>query len=52
MSDLFELKEQQRVSREDAAARLREIADQLARHNDLEFERGGMSIKACPMRSS
>jgi amphi-Trp domain-containing protein len=46
MSDLIEIKEKVQVSREDAAARLREIADQLARHNDLEFERGGMRIKA------
>lgn len=46
MSDLIELKEKTQVSREEAAARLREIADQLARHNNLEFERGGMTIKA------
>lgn len=46
MSDLIEIKEKVQVSREEAAARLREIADQLARHNDLEFERGGMHIKA------
>ncbi len=46
MSDLIELKEKTQVSREEAAGRLREIADQLARHNNLEFERGGMTIKA------
>jgi amphi-Trp domain-containing protein len=46
MSDLIEIKEKVQVSREEAAARLRDIADQLARHNDLEFERGGMRIKA------
>lgn len=46
MSDLIELKEKVQVSREEAAARLRDIADQLSRHNDLEFERGGMHIKA------
>lgn len=46
MSDLIELKEKVQVSREEAAARLRDIADQLSRHNNLEFERGGMHIKA------
>lgn len=45
MSDFFEIKDKQRVRREDAAKRLREIADQLERHNDLEFERNGISIK-------
>ncbi|MBJ7332671.1 MAG: amphi-Trp domain-containing protein [Solirubrobacteraceae bacterium] len=46
MSDFFELQDQQRMSREDAAKRLHAIADQLERHNDLEFERNGISIKA------
>lgn len=40
--DIFEVETKQRVSREQAAARLRELADMLARHNDIEFERGGM----------
>ena len=43
--DLMEVTERQRMSREDAAARLRELADMLARHNDVEFERGGMRFK-------
>ncbi len=32
----------ERVSREEVATRLRALADMLARHNDLEFERAGM----------
>ena len=43
--DLIEITEKERLSREDAAARLRELADMLARHNDVEFERGGMRFK-------
>ncbi|HEX7289835.1 MAG TPA: amphi-Trp domain-containing protein [Conexibacter sp.] len=40
--DIFEVETKERMSREQAAARLRELADMLARHNDVEFERGGM----------
>ena len=40
--DIFEVETKERVSREEVAARLRHLADMLARHNDLEFERGGM----------
>ena len=43
--DLIEISEKTRLSREDAAARLRDIADMLARHNDVEFERGGLKFK-------
>lgn len=43
--DLMEISEKQTMSREDAAARLRLLADALAKHNDVEFERGGMRIK-------
>jgi amphi-Trp domain-containing protein len=43
--DLMEITERERLSREDAAARLRGLADMLARHNDVEFERGGMRFK-------
>ena len=43
--DLVEIKQKERLSREEAAARLRDLADQLARHNDLEFERDGISFK-------
>jgi len=40
--DIFEVETKERLSREDAAARLHGLADMLARHNDVEFERGGM----------
>ena len=43
--DLMEITEKERLSREDAAARLRALADVLARHNDVEFDRGGMHFK-------
>ena len=41
----MEIKQKERLRREEAAARLRDLADQLARHNDLEFERDGISFK-------
>jgi len=44
--DLIEIKRKERLRREDVAARLRELADQLARHNDVEFERDGMRVRA------
>ena len=43
--ELMEITEKQRLSREDAAARLHALADALARHNDVEFDRGGMHFK-------
>lgn len=43
--DLVEIKQKQRMGREEAAERLRDFADQLARHNDLEFDRGGVTLK-------
>jgi amphi-Trp domain-containing protein len=43
MSDeLIEVTDKQRLSREAAAARLRQLADQIARHNDIEFVRDGV----------
>ncbi len=42
--DLFEIDNTQRMSREDAADRLRAIADSLSRHNSIEFERGGQRV--------
>jgi amphi-Trp domain-containing protein len=42
--DILEVKQKERLSREEVAARLRHLADMLARHNDLEFERGGMQF--------
>ena len=42
MSDeLIEVSENEILSREAAAARLRQLADQLARHNEIEFVREG-----------
>ena len=43
--DILEIEEKQTMSLEEAAARLRTFADNLARHNDIEFERGGTHIK-------
>ena len=43
--DLLEIKQKERIGREEAAERLRGLADMLARHNDVEFERGGMRFK-------
>ncbi len=43
--ELMEVSERKQLSREEAAARLHAIADMLARHNDVEFERGGLRFK-------
>lgn len=40
--DIFSVEQKERLRREEAAARLHALADMLARHNDIEFERGGM----------
>jgi amphi-Trp domain-containing protein len=40
--DIFEVEQKERLSREEVATRLRNLADMLAVHNDIEFERGGM----------
>lgn len=42
--DLIEIADKERLSREDAAARLRALADALAQNNEVVFERGGMRI--------
>jgi len=42
--DLFEIDDTQRMSREDAAARLHALADVLARNNQVEFDRAGTRI--------
>ena len=42
--ELFETDDKQTMSREAAAARLREIADMLARNNQIELEREGRRI--------
>ena len=43
--DLIEITENERLSREHAAARLHALADMLAKHNDVEFERGSLRFK-------
>jgi amphi-Trp domain-containing protein len=43
--NLVEIKQKERIQREQAAARLRALADQLSRHNDVEFERDGVTFK-------
>jgi amphi-Trp domain-containing protein len=43
--DIFEIEQKERVGREEAATRLHRLADMLARHNDIEFDRGGMRLK-------
>jgi amphi-Trp domain-containing protein len=45
LMDIFEVEQKERLGREEVAARLRSLADMLARHNDIEFERGGMRFK-------
>lgn len=42
--NLFDIEDAQRMSREDAAARLRALADVLARNNSVEFDRDGRRI--------
>jgi amphi-Trp domain-containing protein len=43
--EIFEVEQKERVGREEAAARLHRLADMLARHNEIEFDRGGMRFK-------
>ena len=42
--DLFEMDETRTMTREDAAAKLRALADSLAKHNSVEFARDGGRI--------
>lgn len=42
---LIEHESEERLTREQAAARLRELADQLARHNEVAFEKDGLPIR-------
>jgi amphi-Trp domain-containing protein len=44
--DLVELKEKQTLSREEAAVRLRAIADELASGNSIVMERGTLRFTA------
>jgi amphi-Trp domain-containing protein len=43
--ELLEIKNRERLPREVVAARLRALADDLARHNQLEFVRGGTRMR-------
>ena len=40
--ELLEFEESRRLTREEAAAWLRKLADSLARHNEVEFTREGL----------
>jgi amphi-Trp domain-containing protein len=42
--ELLEVKRKQQLPREEVARRLHALADGLARHNDVEFERDGMQF--------
>lgn len=44
--ELMELKEKQTLSREEAAARLRAIADELASGNDIVLQRDSLTFVA------
>ena len=44
--ELIEVSAKQRLGREEVAGRLRELADMLARHNDVEFDRNGIRFRA------
>lgn len=47
--DLFEMDETRTMTREEAATRLRDLADSLAKHNSVEFTReGGRVTVAVP----
>ena len=43
--DLLEIKQKETLRREEVAARLHAFADALARHNDVEFDRGGAHFR-------
>jgi amphi-Trp domain-containing protein len=42
--DLFEIDQTQHLRREEAAARLHDLADALARNNAVEFEKAGRRV--------
>lgn len=42
--DLIDISEKRRMGREEAARLLHELADSLARHNSLDFERNGLKV--------
>jgi amphi-Trp domain-containing protein len=44
MTELIEIEDERHLSREQAAAWLRSLADSLARHNEVEFIRNGIKF--------
>ena len=51
--DLFDIDDAQRMSREQAAAKLHALADALAKNNSVEFHRAGRLITVrIPPRST
>lgn len=42
--NLFDIEDAQRMTREEAAAKLHELADALAKNNSVEFDREGRQI--------
>ncbi len=43
--DLIDFENEETLSREAAADKLRELADQLARHNEVAFDNDGLKTK-------
>jgi amphi-Trp domain-containing protein len=43
--DLVEISENERLGREEVAARLVALGEALAKNNEVEFERGGLKFK-------
>jgi amphi-Trp domain-containing protein len=43
--DLLEITQKERVDRKEAAARLRALANALAKDNEVEYDRGGAKFK-------
>jgi amphi-Trp domain-containing protein len=43
--DILEIEQKETLRREEVAERLHALADALARHNDVEFERGDAHFK-------
>ena len=43
--ELLEIEQRETLPREEVARRLHALADQLARHNEVEFDRGGVHFR-------
>jgi len=43
--ELLEIEQRETLRREEVAKRLHALADQLSRHNDVEFDRGGAHFR-------